>query len=111
MRVALNSRCPADVTISEPHLSEPGLQSIGDGSVVSWNSWLQPHTYNAHTLILGSISVGSRCFIDSHAALLPGSRMDDDSNLGPVSLLMKDDLVEQGQCFGGVPARVVDKDV
>jgi acetyltransferase-like isoleucine patch superfamily enzyme len=29
----------------------------------------------------------------------------------PVSLLMKDDLVEQGQCFGGVPARVVDKDV
>ena len=111
MRTLLGARCGADVTISEPHLSEPGLQSIGSGSVVAWNSWLQPHTYNGHTLILGSISVGSNCFIDSHAALLPDSTMEDGSCLTPVSLLMKGDRVEMGRCFVGVPARAVERDV
>jgi hypothetical protein len=42
------------------------VQSIGSDTVISWNSWLQPHTYNGHTLILGSIDVGNSCFIDSH---------------------------------------------
>jgi carbonic anhydrase/acetyltransferase-like protein (isoleucine patch superfamily) len=105
MRAALGARCGADVTISEPHLSEPGLQTIGDGSVIAWNSWLQPHTYNGHTLILGSVSVGSYCFIDSHAALLPESAMNDGSSLLPVTLLMKGDRVESNQCYEGVPAR------
>jgi hypothetical protein len=99
-----------NVTICEPHVSEPGLQRIGDGSVIAWNSWLQPHTYNAHTLILGSICVGSGCFIDSHTALLPGSAMCDASCLKPVSLLMKGDRVGVNQSFGGVPARAVEID-
>ncbi len=108
MRQALGARCGIDVTISEPHLSEPSLQTIGDGCVVSWNSWLQPHTYNGHTLILGAISVGRGCFIDSHAALLPETTMGDGSVLSAVSLLMKGDHVTAGDCFAGVPARAVD---
>lgn len=108
MRQALGARCGLDVTISEPHLSEPSLQTIGDGCVVSWNSWLQPHTYNGHTLILGAISVGRGCFIDSHAALLPDTAMGDGSILSSVSLLMKGDNVTAGDCFAGVPARAID---
>jgi hypothetical protein len=111
MGAALGARCGADVTTSEPCLNELALQGIGSGSVVSWNSWLQPHMYNGHTLILGSISVGSDCFIDSHAALLPESVMEDGSCLTPVSLLMKGDRVESVRCVGGVPARAVDREV
>ena len=110
MRRLLSSHLGKNVTISEPHLSEPSLQHIGDGSVVAWNSWLQPHTYSGHTLILGSIRVGSGCFIDSHAALLPDCEMGNGSSLKPVSLLMKGDRVGTGQCFGGVPARAVNGD-
>jgi hypothetical protein len=87
MRSLLGARVGKNVVISEPHLNEPQLQvpkmtteskysfpllntrlqSIGNDSVISWNSWLQPHTYNGHTLILGSINVGNSCFVDSHA--------------------------------------------
>lgn len=108
MRAALGAHCAHDVTISEPHISEPALQTIGEGSVVSWNSWLQPHTYNAHTLILGAVAVGSGCFIDSHAALLPDSSMGPGSRLDPVTLLMKGDHVTAGACYAGVPARAFD---
>lgn len=105
MRSLLGARVGKNVVISEPHLNEPQLQSIGNDSVISWNSWLQPHTYNGHTLILGSINVGNSCFVDSHAVLLPESEMDEGSSLLPVSLLMKGDHVQAQTRFEGVPAR------
>jgi acetyltransferase-like isoleucine patch superfamily enzyme len=108
IRTAMSAKCGDNVTISEPHISEPALQTIGDSSVITWNSWLQPHTYNAHTLILGAITVGSNCFIDSHAALLPDSSMGHGSSLSPVSLLMKGDHVITGACYFGVPARSIE---
>ena len=37
-------RVHCSVLCSRPELCEPALQTLGRDSVISWNSWLQPHT-------------------------------------------------------------------
>jgi non-ribosomal peptide synthetase-like protein len=56
-------------------------------------------------LIIGSISIGDRCFVGTHSSLGLGSKMNDDSALDDLSALGDLEEIPQGETWKGSPAK------
>ena len=92
------------VLVSRHEICEPALQTVGAHTVFSWKAWLQPHTYNGHTLILGAVRVGARGHFMPGACAFPSAELRAGVTVGRKSLVMKSELLPQGTWWAGVPA-------
>ena len=62
-------------------------------------------TISCHCDIMGHVSLGERCFLGSHAAILPGKRVGDGAIIGAGSAVVRN--VRSGQTVMGVPAEAL----
>ena len=92
---------------SRHEICEPALQRVGPGAVTSWKAWLQPHTYDGHTLVLGTIGLGARSQVLPGSCMFPFTDAAEGAIVGRKTLVMKSESLPANTFWAGVPAITV----
>ncbi len=87
------------------HCSSFDLVRIGDDTSVGAETQLLGHRVEGGMLRIGSVEIGSRCFIGSHCALGLDVRMGNDSRLDDQSLLPDGAAITDGEERAGAPGQ------
>jgi acetyltransferase-like isoleucine patch superfamily enzyme len=84
----------------------PQLVSIGENSIVGYNTVLLAHEFLLTELRTGPVTVGMGVMIGANVTVLPGVTIGDGATVSACSLVNRD--VPAGAHVGGVPARRLD---
>lgn len=79
--------------------------SIGEDSVIGYNSTILTHEYLHRSYHLGQVKIGKNVLIGANTTLLPGVTVGDNAVIAACSLVNQD--VAPGTTVGGVPIRVL----
>ncbi|MBO9596401.1 MAG: acyltransferase [Cohnella sp.] len=85
----------------------PERISIGDNSIIGYNSTLLTHEYLIKEYRLGDIKIGSGVMIGANVTILPGVTIGDGAVVAAGSVVHKD--VAPGAFVGGNPIRVIER--
>ena len=83
----------------------PQLISIGDNSIIGYNTVVLAHEFLSGELRTGPVEIGKNVMIGANVTILPGVCIGDGSTVSACSLVNGD--VPPGALVGGVPARVL----
>jgi acetyltransferase-like isoleucine patch superfamily enzyme len=83
----------------------PQLISIGDNTIIGYNTVILAHEFLIRELRTGPVEIGSDVMIGANVTILPGVRIGDGATVSACSLVNRD--VPAGALAGGVPARVL----
>lgn len=107
---AMGVKMGKDVVISPGALIDPffpELITIGDGSIIGWDSKLITHEYLIDEVLIGEIKIGKKVLIGNSSIVRPGVILGDGSMVGYNSLVNKD--VPPKTLVGGLPIKVIKK--
>jgi acetyltransferase-like isoleucine patch superfamily enzyme len=85
----------------------PERISIGDNTIIGYNSTLLTHEYLIKEYRLGNIRIGSDVMIGANVTILPGVTIGDGAIVAAGSVVHKD--VAAGTFVGGNPIRVIER--
>lgn len=85
----------------------PQLITIGENSVVGYNSTILCHEFLVHEYRTGEVIIGRDVMIGANSTILPGVIIGDGAVVGAGALVSRD--VPPGVMVVGVPARVVEE--
>jgi acetyltransferase-like isoleucine patch superfamily enzyme len=83
----------------------PELISIGEGTLVGYNTVILGHEYLQDEYRTGEVKIGSRVMIGANCTVLPGVRIGDGASISAMTLVNCD--IPAGQAWGGVPAKKI----
>jgi heptaprenylglycerol acetyltransferase len=83
----------------------PQLVTIGDNSIIGYNTVIMAHEFLIKELRTGPVSIGRDVMIGANVTILPGVVIGDGATVSACSLVNSD--VPPGALVGGVPARVL----
>lgn len=83
----------------------PRLISIGDDTIIGYNTVILAHEFLQRELRTGPVEIGKNVMIGANVTILPGVRIGDGATVSACSLVNQD--VPAGALAGGVPARVL----
>lgn len=83
----------------------PEKITVGDNSIIGYNSTLLTHEYLIKEYRLGEIRIGSNVMIGANVTILPGVTIGDDAVVAAGSVVHKD--VAPGSFVGGNPLGVL----
>jgi len=86
-------------------LTEFDLIHLGGGVCLGSDCTLQTHLFEDRVMKMATIDLGAGCSVGTDAVVLYGTRMEDGSRLGDLSLLMKGETLPAGTRWEGSPAR------
>lgn len=81
-------------------LTEPDLLRVGDHVTIENGGTLQAHLFQDRVRTVRRIEVGDSCSIGSNSVVLLGGRMDDNSHLLPLSLVLREERMPSGEWHG-----------
>lgn len=84
----------------------PQMISIGDNSVIGYNTTILTHEFLVEEFRIGSVEIGREVMVGANCTLLPGIKIGDGARVGAGSLVNRD--IPPGVLACGVPARVVE---
>lgn len=85
------------VYIDSLNVLNPDQLRIGAGSAVGRNALFFGHLYERRKVFYKSNVIGDFCTVGTGALMLPGSQMEDGSELGALELGMKDEVIASYQ--------------
>ena len=97
------SRVHADTT----DITEFDVVSVGDDASLDSDCGLQTHLFEDRVMKISTVDVGARCTVGAIAIVLYDSRMEDDSKLDDLSMLMKGETLPECTAWRGSPARKI----
>ncbi len=86
-----------------PDLFFPELISVGDNTIIGYNTTILAHEYLLQEWRTGPVRIGSNVTIGANCTILPGVIIGDGAVVSTMSLVNKD--VPAGATVGGVPIR------
>ncbi|MHB8917617.1 MAG: acyltransferase [Desulfocucumaceae bacterium] len=86
----------------------PQLITIGDNSLIGYNSTILCHEFLIREYRTGEVVIGRDVMVGANSTILPGVRIGDGAVVGAGALVCRD--VPPGVMVAGVPARVVERD-
>src|SRR5262249_58239817 len=95
--------------IDTPSCAMFDLVSIGDDTCIGAQTQLLGYHVEDGMLIIGTVEIGSRCFIGTHSAVGINTRMEDDSYLDDQSLLPDGAVLRSGEARRGSPAEPAER--
>jgi non-ribosomal peptide synthetase-like protein len=101
----LGARIGRRVCMESTWLTEFDLVKLGDEVNLNADCTLQTHLFEDRVMKLDRIDIGSGCAVGTDSVVLYGSRMEPNSVLGDLSLLMKGEMLPAGTRWEGSPAR------
>ena len=87
------------------NISDPSLTTIGDESILNYQTNVQCHSLEDGTFKCDRTTIGAGCTIGVGAFILYGVSMGDGSVLAADAFLMKGEYVPADARWGGNPAR------
>jgi acetyltransferase-like isoleucine patch superfamily enzyme len=88
-----------------PDVFFPEKISVGNNSIIGYNSTILCHEYLIHEYRLGEVHIGADVMIGANSTVLPGVTIGDGAVIGAGSVVHKD--VEPGSFVAGNPLRVI----
>ncbi|EEM57184.1 Bacterial transferase [Bacillus thuringiensis serovar monterrey BGSC 4AJ1] len=88
-----------------PDIMFPEKITVGDNSIIGYNTTLLAHEYLIGEYRLGEIVIGNEVMIGANTTILPGVRIGDGAIVSAGTLVHKD--VPSGAFVGGNPMRVI----
>ncbi|MDR0268908.1 MAG: acyltransferase [Paenibacillus sp.] len=85
----------------------PEKITIGENSIIGYNSTILAHEYLIHEYRLGEVSIGDHVLIGANTTILPGVTIGDGAVVAAGSVVHKD--VAAGAFVGGNPLRVINR--
>lgn len=86
----------------------PQLITVGDDSIIGYNTVILAHEFLVDELRVGPVTIGQRVMIGANVTILPGVNIGDRAVISACSLVNTD--VPPGSFVGGVPARPIPSD-
>lgn len=102
---ALGTRIGRRVYLETTDITEHDLVSLGDDVCVNADATLQTHLFEDRVMKMSTVDIGDRCSIGGLSLVLYDTRMEADSKLNSLSLLMKGETLPAGTSWEGIPAR------
>jgi len=103
----LGCRIGRRVFMDTTDITEFDLVRIGDDAALNSDCGPQTHLFEDRVMKISSVDIGARCTIGGGSIVLYDARMEDDSTLGELSMLMKGETLPAGTHWAGSPARPV----
>lgn len=88
-----------------PDTMFPERISIGDNTIIGFNTTILAHEYLIEEYRLGDVKIGSEVMIGANSTLLPGIEIGDGAIVSAATLVHKD--VPAGCMVGGNPMRII----
>lgn len=88
-----------------PDIMFPEKITVGDNSIIGYNTTLLAHEYLIREYRLGEIVIGNEVMIGANTTILPGVRIGDGAIVSAGTLVHKD--VPSGAFVGGNPMCVI----
>ncbi|MDR3684961.1 MAG: 4'-phosphopantetheinyl transferase superfamily protein, partial [Geothrix sp.] len=101
----LGARIGRRVCMESTWLTEFDLVELGDEVSLNADCTLQTHLFEDRVMKMDGIDIASGCSVGTDSVVLYGSRMEPQSVLGDLSLLMKGERLPEGTRWEGSPAR------
>jgi non-ribosomal peptide synthetase-like protein len=101
----MGAKVGRNCTIDTIHCAIFDLLTIGSDTSIGSETQLLGYRIEDGLLIIGSIAIGSRCFVGIHSALGLDVRMADEARLDDLSLLPDGAAMARGESRRGSPAR------
>jgi non-ribosomal peptide synthetase-like protein len=105
----LGARIGRRVYIETTDFSEFDLARIETEAALNSDCTIQTHLFEDRIMKMSVVHVGPRCSVGTGALVLYDTRMEADSKLGPLSLLMKGETLPERTAWAGIPARTCDR--
>ncbi len=86
-------------------ITEFDVVSVGDDASLNNECGLQTHLFEDRVMKISTVDIGPRCAVGGLAITLYDSRMEADSSLDDLSMLMKGETLPAGTAWRGSPAR------
>lgn len=93
------------VYLDTTDLTEFDLVEIGDDAALNDAAGMQTHLFEDRVMKVSRVTVGARATVGSLAIVLYDAVMEDDSELGDLSVLMKGETLAAGTSWEGLPAQ------
>ncbi|MFA7307906.1 MAG: Pls/PosA family non-ribosomal peptide synthetase [Hyphomicrobium sp.] len=87
--------------------SEFDLVEIGDRACLNMGATIQTHLFEDRVFKADVIKIDDNCSVGNMAVVLYGTEMRDGSNLGPLSVLMKGEMLPEATRWHGTPCEPV----
>lgn len=88
-----------------PDLMFPERISVGDNSIIGYNTTILAHEYLIEEYRIGDVNIGKNVLIGANTTILPGVNIGDGAIVSAASLVNKD--IPAGTFAGGNPVRVI----
>jgi acetyltransferase-like isoleucine patch superfamily enzyme len=85
---------------------DPCVTEIGDNTTIGARAMILGHLGEGH-LIIKKTKIGNTCLIGSDSFIMPGAIIEDNVVLGAKSLVLKDQILEKGKFYAGIPAKEI----
>lgn len=86
-------------------ITEYDLVDVGDDAALNENAGLQTHLFEDRVMKVAGLKIGARASIGSLAIVLYDAVVEDDAQLGDLSVLMKGETLPSGTSWEGSPAQ------
>ena len=104
----LGARIGRRVYMETTDLSEFDLAAIADEAMLNADCTVQTHLFEDRVMKMSTVEVGKRCKVGAGSLVLYDTRMEDGSELGDLSLLMKGEILPGDTKWEGIPARAIE---
>jgi non-ribosomal peptide synthetase-like protein len=101
----LGARIGRRVYLETADFSEFDLVRIDDEAALNADCTIQTHLFEDRVMKMSKLEIGQGCSVGANSLVLYDSRMEPGSRLGPLSLLMKSEILPAGTVWAGSPAR------
>lgn len=88
-----------------PDTMFPERISVGDDTIIGFNTTILAHEYLIDEYRLGDVNIGSRVMVGANSTILPGVTIGDDAIVSAMTLVHKD--VPAGAMVGGNPMQII----
>ncbi|PIC63094.1 acetyltransferase [Sporosarcina sp. P13] len=88
-----------------PDVMFPERISVGDNSIIGFNSTILAHEYLIDEYRIGDVEIGSNVLIGANTTILPGVKIGDGAIVSAASLVNRD--IPAGCFAGGNPVRII----
>lgn len=105
---ALGSKIGKYSYIGTELFAEFDLIKIGSEVAINSKTRIQTHLYEDRIYKISTINIGSNCTVGHDSTVLYNTKMEDNSSLGNLSLLMKGETLPKNTHWAGSPAQAVD---